>query len=81
MGAAQAAAIICGCRQLVLGDEIGVTAYEVSTDGDRIRLAAADLQATARILGDNGVECSDFEAWSSSRTTLPPHRTGACMTR
>ena len=62
MGATQAAAIICGCRQLVLGDELGVTAYEVSTDGDRIRVAAADLQATARVLRDNGVEGSDFEA-------------------
>ncbi|TQC44814.1 hypothetical protein EEB14_35145 [Rhodococcus sp. WS4] len=62
MGATQAAAIICGCRQLVLGDEIGVTAYEVSSDGDRIRVAAADLQATARVLRDNGVEGRDFEA-------------------
>lgn len=48
--------------QLVLGDEVGVTAREVSVDGERIRLGAADLQLTARVLRDNGLEPVDFEA-------------------
>lgn len=48
--------------QLVLGDEVGVTAREVSVDGERIRLGAADLQLAARVLRDNGVEPVDFDA-------------------
>ncbi|GAF48289.1 hypothetical protein [Rhodococcus wratislaviensis] len=62
MGTAQAAAITRGRLQLVLGDEISVTAYEVSTGGDRIRLAAADLLVAARILMDTGIEPDEFEA-------------------
>ncbi len=62
MGTAQAVVIVRERLQLVLGDEVGVTAREVSVDGERIRLGAADLQLTARVLRENGVEPVDFEA-------------------
>ncbi|MFE2124180.1 hypothetical protein ACFW9U_26425 [Rhodococcus aetherivorans] len=62
MGTAQAVVIVRGRLQLVLGDEVGVTAREVSVDGERIRLGSADLQLAARVLRDNGVEPVDFDA-------------------
>ncbi|MGV9862621.1 hypothetical protein [Rhodococcus koreensis] len=75
MGTAQAAAIMRGRLQLVLGNEISVTAYEVSTGGDRIRLAAADLLVATRILMDTGIE-PDLEALvviaDDPAVTVPP---------
>ncbi|GAA3520472.1 hypothetical protein RAJCM14343_1757 [Rhodococcus aetherivorans] len=62
MGTAQAAVIGRERLQLVLGDEVGVTAREVSVDGERIRLGAADLRLAARVLRENGVEPVDFDA-------------------
>lgn len=62
MGTAQAVVIGRERLQLVLGDEVGVTAREVSVDGERIRLGAADLQLAARVLRDNGVEPVGFDA-------------------
>ncbi|OUS97248.1 hypothetical protein [Rhodococcus sp. NCIMB 12038] len=62
MGAAQAVAIVRRRLQLVVGDEIGVTAYEVSSGGNRTRLAAADLPIVAQVLTDEGVEPGDFDA-------------------
>lgn len=62
MGTAQAVVIVRERLQPVLGDEVGVTAREVSVDGERIRLGAANLQLAARVLRENGVEPVDFEA-------------------
>ena len=55
----------------MVGDEIGVTAYEVSTACDRIRLAASELRVTARLLMDNGVEPDGFEASSPPARRSP----------
>ncbi|WP_432793603.1 hypothetical protein [Rhodococcus ruber] len=75
MGTAQAVVIVRERLQLVLGDEVGVTAREVSVDGERIRLGAADLQLAARVLRDNGVEPVDFDALvvvSTDHETIVP---------
>ncbi|RQM32248.1 hypothetical protein [Rhodococcus ruber] len=75
MGTAQAVVIGRERLQLVLGDEVGVTAREVSVDGERIRLGAADLQLAARVLRDNGIEPVDFDALvvvSTNQGTLVP---------
>ncbi|WP_455901528.1 hypothetical protein [Rhodococcus gordoniae] len=62
MNAAQAVSVEQGRFQLVLGDEIAVTAREESAVGERVRLVAQDLKVAARVLTDSGVECGEWEA-------------------
>lgn len=61
MSSAHAAALGYGRLTLVLGDERGVTAKELSAKGDRTRLSAGDLLATGIALATHGVQLDGLE--------------------